>query len=181
MLKRLALSLVVAGAAFAALGSGGCRELSSSLTQGLAPSTSIQIKAPSLIPTRTPQQPSPAPAPSAWPTETPKPDKLVLVDEVVGKGSFAKPYAKVTVNYTMWLADAPSGGSPVDTKKAFAFTLLSGQVIPGLDQGVIGMAVGGKRKLTIPPSLGYGAQGGLGGAVPPDAKLVVEVQLLKAN
>ena len=118
---------------------------------------------------------TPAPAQESTPAEAAV-TKLVIKDEVVGKGAAAKSGDKVTVNYTGWLTD----GTQFDTsigKQPFPFTIGAGQVIPGWDQGVAGMKVGGKRKLTIPSDLGYGAQGA-GGVIPPNATLVFEVELL---
>jgi FKBP-type peptidyl-prolyl cis-trans isomerase len=105
--------------------------------------------------------------------------KLVITDEAVGKGVAAKAGDKVTVNYTGWLTDGTKFDSSIG-KAPFPFTLGAGQVIPGWDQGVAGMKVGGKRKLTIPPDLAYGSQGA-GGVIPPNATLVFEVELLSIN
>jgi FKBP-type peptidyl-prolyl cis-trans isomerase len=102
------------------------------------------------------------------------------VDEVVGEGPAAKAGDKVTVDYTGWLTDGTKFDSSKDRKQPYPFTLGAGQVISGWDMGVAGMKVGGKRKLTIPPDLGYGAEGA-GGVIPPNATLVFEVELLKIN
>ncbi len=103
---------------------------------------------------------------------------LKIKDEVVGKGTAAKAGDRVTVDYTGWLTDGTKFDSSKDRNQPFVFTLGAGEVIPGWDQGVAGMKIGGKRKLTIPPDLGYGAQGA-GGVIPPNATLVFEVDLLK--
>jgi FKBP-type peptidyl-prolyl cis-trans isomerase FkpA len=95
----------------------------------------------------------------------------------VGKGAVAKAGNTVSVNYTGWLTSGKKFDSSFDAGKPFEFTLGQGQVIPGWDQGVAGMKVGGKRKLTIPAELGYGAQGA-GGVIPPNATLIFEVELL---
>ena len=102
---------------------------------------------------------------------------LNVEDLVVGNGAEAKAGRKVQVHYTGWLTDGKKFDSSLDRGKPFAFTLGAGQVIDGWDKGVAGMKVGGKRKLTIPPHLGYGARGA-GNVIPPNATLVFEVELL---
>jgi FKBP-type peptidyl-prolyl cis-trans isomerase len=109
--------------------------------------------------------------------------ELTVVDDRVGDGNEAAAGQQVTVHYTGWLYDAGApdnrgrqfdssrGGEPLE------FRLGAGNVIPGWDQGVAGMRVGGRRTLTIPPALGYGSQG-FPGAIPPDATLVFDVELL---
>jgi FKBP-type peptidyl-prolyl cis-trans isomerase len=104
---------------------------------------------------------------------------LVVNDEVIGTGPAAKSGDSVTVNYTGWLTDGTKFDSSLDRNQPFTFDLGQQQVIAGWDQGVAGMKVGGKRKLTIPPDLGYGAQ--RNGPIPPNATLVFEVELLKIN
>lgn len=108
------------------------------------------------------------------------PTSLVIKDEVVGKGPAAQSGDTVTVNYTGWLTNGTKFDSSLDRDQPFTFPLGGGQVIAGWDQGVAGMKVGGKRKLTIPPSLGYGEQGA-GTTIPPNATLVFEIELLKIN
>ena len=102
---------------------------------------------------------------------------LQIEDMVVGTGPEATKGKQVTVHYTGWLTDGKKFDSSKDHGQAFQFALGRGQVIPGWDQGVTGMKVGGKRKLTIPPELGYGQQGA-GGVIPPNATPVFEVELL---
>lgn len=102
--------------------------------------------------------------------------ELQITDEIVGTGAVVATGDKVTVNYVGSFTD----GAVFDSNKdatGFTFTLGTGQVINGWDQGIIGMKEGGKRKLIIPASLAYGAGGY--GPIPPNAILVFEVELLK--
>ncbi|MBW7903541.1 MAG: FKBP-type peptidyl-prolyl cis-trans isomerase [Rhodocyclaceae bacterium] len=108
---------------------------------------------------------------------TPAASGLVIEELVLGTGAEAKPGKLVVVHYTGWLTDGSKFDSSHDRNDPFVFPLAQGYVIPGWDQGVQGMRVGGKRKLTIPPELGYGARGA-GGVIPPDATLVFEVALI---
>src|SRR5262249_33882779 len=104
---------------------------------------------------------------------------LKYEDLKVGTGTEAKKGDEVEVHYTGWLAsDGKKFDSSLDRKKPFRFKLGAGKVIKGWDEGVAGMKVGGKRKLTIPPELGYGKEGA-GDVIPADATLIFEVELLK--
>ena len=105
---------------------------------------------------------------------------MKIEDLVVGTGATAKAGDQVSVHYTGWLTDGTKFDSSLDRGEPFAFTLGQGQVIEGWDKGVEGMKVGGKRKLTIPPAMAYGDQGA-GDAIPPNATLVFEVELLAVN
>ena len=103
--------------------------------------------------------------------------KLQMEDLVVGTGPEARKGQTVSVHYTGWLIDGTKFDSSLDRGRPFDFQLGAGQVIRGWDEGVTGMRVHGKRRLTIPPDLGYGPQGA-GGVIPPNATLVFEVELL---
>ncbi len=109
------------------------------------------------------------------------PDGLKYTDSKIGGGAEATAGAKVSVHYTGWLSNNGVKGakfdSSVDRGQPFEFTLGAHQVIAGWDEGVAGMKVGGKRTLIIPPELGYGARGA-GGAIPPNATLIFDVELL---
>jgi len=95
-----------------------------------------------------------------------------------GDGEVAEAGQTVSVHYTGWLTDGTKFDSSVDRNRPFDFPLGKGRVIRGWDEGVAGMRVGGRRKLAIPPQLGYGAAGA-GGVIPANATLVFEVELLE--
>jgi FKBP-type peptidyl-prolyl cis-trans isomerase FkpA len=105
---------------------------------------------------------------------------LKYEDLVEGEGATATAGQRVVVHYTGWLTDGTKFDSSRDRDEAFDFALGKGQVIRGWDEGVAGMKVGGSRRLTIPPQLGYGARGA-GGVIPPNATLVFEVELLEVR
>lgn len=109
--------------------------------------------------------------------EVTTPSGLKYEDLDAGTGATAQSGHKAKVNYTGWLTNGEKFDSSTDRNDPFEFTLGAGQVIKGWDEGVIGMKVGGKRKLTIPPTLGYGARGA-GGVIPPNSELIFEVELL---
>ena len=105
---------------------------------------------------------------------------LIIEDLIIGVGTTAEKYGIVTVHYTGKLQD----GTVFDSsqrigQESLRFTLGVGQVIDGWDQGVIGMKVGGQRKLIIPPELGYGSQDK--GVIPPNSALIFEVELLEVE
>lgn len=104
-------------------------------------------------------------------------DGLKIQDETVGSGKEAKSGDTVTVNYLGTLENGTKFDSSYDRNTPFTTQIGVGLVIKGWDEGIVGMKVGGKRKLIIPPSLGYGEQGA-GGVIPPNATLVFEVELL---
>ena len=105
---------------------------------------------------------------------------LQYEDLTVGDGATAQSGDSVSVHYTGWLTDGTKFDSSVDRGTPFDFHLGQGQVIAGWDEGVAGMRVGGKRKLVIPPELGYGDRGA-GGVIPGGATLVFDVELLEVK
>jgi FKBP-type peptidyl-prolyl cis-trans isomerase len=120
-------------------------------------------------------QPTPAPTPSA-PAVPEKP--MQKTDVVVGKGAEAKSGDTVVVHYEGRLENGEKFDASKDHGQPFTFKLGAGRVIKGWDDGVPGMKVGGKRKLVIPPSMGYGARGA-GAKIPPNSTLVFDVELLE--
>jgi FKBP-type peptidyl-prolyl cis-trans isomerase FkpA len=109
---------------------------------------------------------------------------LVIEELAPGSGAEAAAGSRVSVHYTGWLLYGGEKGKKFDSSRdrgdPFDFPLGAGHVIKGWDEGVCGMKVGGQRRLTIPPALGYGARGA-GGVIPPNATLVFEVELLKVG
>jgi FKBP-type peptidyl-prolyl cis-trans isomerase len=103
--------------------------------------------------------------------------ELKIEDLKQGDGAAAAAGKEVEVHYTGWLTSGQKFDSSLDRKRPFRFRLGAGEVIQGWDEGVQGMKVGGKRKLTIPPHMAYGARG-VPGAIPPNSTLVFEVELL---
>src|SRR5947209_4499826 len=103
---------------------------------------------------------------------------LSYEDEVEGTGPSPQPGQTAVVHYTGWLTDGTKFDSSRDRGQPFSFPIGQGRVITGWDEGVATMKTGGKRKLTIPPDLGYGARGA-GGVIPPNATLIFDVELLE--
>ena len=102
---------------------------------------------------------------------------LKYEDTTLGEGATAAAGQMATVHYTGWLENGDKFDSSKDRNDPFRFSLGKGMVIKGWDEGVVGMKVGGVRKLTIPAHLGYGASGA-GGVIPPNATLIFDVELL---
>lgn len=123
--------------------------------------------------------PTAGPPPIATPP-TMTPSGLQYIDVVEGTGAEARPGQRVTVHYTGWLTNGTKFDSSRDRNDPFQFALGGGQVIQGWDQGVAGMRVGGQRRLIIPATLGYGARGAAG-VIPPNATLIFDVELLRAQ
>jgi FKBP-type peptidyl-prolyl cis-trans isomerase FkpA len=107
-------------------------------------------------------------------------DTLKITDHQLGTGTEAKAGNTVSVHYTGTLTDGSKFDSSLDRKQPFVFKLGAGQVIKGWDQGIAGMKVGGKRRLEIPPEMGYGARG-FPPVIPANAKLIFEVELLEVR
>lgn len=118
-----------------------------------------------------------APAQATEAKEVTTPSGLSYVDLVVGTGAQPVAGKAVKAHYTGWLENGTKFDSSVDRGEPFVFTIGTGEVIPGWDEGVMSMKVGGKRRLIVPPQLGYGAAGA-GGVIPPNATLIFEVELL---
>jgi FKBP-type peptidyl-prolyl cis-trans isomerase len=162
--RSLVLTLGFASVLFASLAVSGC---------------SSQPKAAAPEPAATQTQPA-ATEPTTQATPAPAATALKIEDIKVGTGAEAKTGDTVTVNYTGYLTDGTKFDSSLDSGQPFKFKIGEGKVIAGWEQGFAGMKVGGMRKLTIPPELGYGAQGA-GGVIPPNATLVFDVELLAVN
>jgi FKBP-type peptidyl-prolyl cis-trans isomerase len=121
---------------------------------------------------------TPAPAAAAPVTTV---SGIKVEDLVIGTGATAEKGKMVSVNYTGWLIEKSKSDhfdSSYDHGQPYQFELGAGKVIKGWDEGLVGMKVGGKRMLTIPPDMGYGAQGTPGGPIPPNATLVFECELM---
>jgi len=123
-----------------------------------------------------PMEKSQAPAAAGQEYTTASGLKIIEVQE--GTGALAEKGKTVDVHYTGRLTNGTKFDSSVDRGEPISFPLGTGMVIKGWDEGIAGMKVGGKRKLTIPPDLGYGARGTPGGPIPPNATLVFDVELV---
>lgn len=154
----------------------------------LAASAALTLLAmPALAADKKAEEKKPA-APAAAPKAAAKESKVVktasgLQYEVLkeGSGDVAKAGQLVSVHYTGTLTDGSKFDSSVDRGTPFQFPLGAGRVIKGWDEGVAGMKIGEKRKLTIPAELGYGARGTPGGPIPPNATLLFDVELISVR
>ena len=105
---------------------------------------------------------------------------LKIIEIKIGTGDEVQKGQTVSVHYTGWLADGTKFDSSLDRGQPISFVLGGGQIIPGFDEGVAGMRVGGERRLILPPDLAYGAQG-RSPQIPPNAELTFDVQLVSAQ
>jgi FKBP-type peptidyl-prolyl cis-trans isomerase FkpA len=150
----------------------GCQQSSNSTTQS---ESTTSTTATTSSPAATAAPAEPAAAPSAATTTTTR-SGIKIEELVVGTGAVAEKGRTVSVHYTGWLTDHTKFDSSVDRGQPYEFVLGTGAVIAGWDEGLQGMKVGGKRRLTIPPDLGYGAQGN--GPIPPNSTLIFECELM---
>jgi peptidylprolyl isomerase len=178
--QKVSLILPVIGMVVGSLACVSCTSLTEPPTEDkiVSDPAAAQAKA-GAAPSAKPANAAPTPTPAPTPTAPAAPEKpLQKIDVVVGKGQEAKSGDNVSVHYTGTLENGEKFDSSKDRNQPFQFKLGQGRVIQGWDQGVPGMKVGGKRKLVIPPSLGYGARGA-GPKIPPNSVLLFEVELLE--
>jgi peptidylprolyl isomerase len=181
--SRALLALAMLGALIAIAGCGGSSSSSSSIGVGQENKSDEALVKSGASTSTTASTPTSGPLatePKVTPPTGAAPSKLVTKDLIAGTGAEAKSGDNVTVNYVGVLY---KGGKEFDAswkrKEPFSFVLGQGKVIPGWDQGVAGMKVGGRRELIIPSALGYGANGSPP-TIPPNAPLVFVVDLLGA-
>ena len=170
-------TIAVAGLACSKLTEPPKQEAIQTETAGSADTNSAKTPPPqaSVVPAGKPTEAAKAAEP-APPTN----EKLEMKDLAVGKGTEAKAGDSVKVHYVGTLTDGKEFDSSKKHNQPFEFELGAGRVIKGWDQGVAGMRIGGKRKLTVPPSLGYGARG-FPPVIPPNSTLIFEVELLEVK
>jgi peptidylprolyl isomerase len=165
----------------AQLTGSGADAIAAPLSSADQPAATVQLAqaASDLLPSETPGEEA-----SSMPEENLSEETLVTtgsglqyVDLVEGTGAMPQPGQRVTVHYTGTLENGATFDSSRDRGRPFQFNIGVGQVIKGWDEGVGTMRVGGRRKLVIPPELGYGARGA-GGVIPPNATLIFDVELL---
>jgi peptidylprolyl isomerase len=186
----MSLRLIVPVAVAMALAVVGCKsqapEAPKAGAEAQKPATTAQ-KPPEPRNAEAPATSKPAQAPAAPAAQedplkdatnlTTTPSGLKYQDLKPGEGATPQAGQTVVVHYTGWLTDGKKFDSSVDRGQPFKFRLGQGMVIKGWDEGLSTMKVGGKRKLVIPPELGYGPRGA-GGVIPPNATLVFDVELL---
>ena len=163
MSKRLAALLAIALLGLAVVGLTGCGSSAPTAT------TQPEVSAP-----------EPEPEPEVTEPAAEETTELKIEDVKEGTGAAAKSGDTVTVHYTGYLSDGTKFESSKDSGQPFTFTIGENKVIPGWEQGVPGMKVGGTRKLTIPPDMAYG-EAGAGGVIPPNATLVFEIDLVSID
>ncbi len=180
MIGLMRSGLVIGGSILAVLAIVAAVVLGTTFTSQQSRETPAPLTA-ELKPTVLPASNSGQTASSSDTIKTPiNMDGLKIEDLKTGTGAEAVSGKKVTVNYLGTLTNGKKFDSSYDRGTPFTFNLGAGEVIKGWDQGVVGMKVGGKRKLTIPPELGYGERGA-GSSIPPNATLIFEVELLKVE
>jgi len=163
-----------------ALSGAGCAKLTEPVKEEpmqVEPPASAEPKQAAAPASAKPAEPAEKPAEKPAEPAPPSNEKLGIKDLVVGKGAEAKAGDSVKVHYVGTLPDGKEFDASKKHGQPFDFELGAGRVIKGWDQGVAGMKVGGKRKLTVPPSLGYGARG-FPPVIPPNSTLLFEVELL---
>lgn len=169
MFKR-AYALVLAAAVTAA----GCNQTSTTSESGSASSMTTSATATTPAPS-TPAATAPAPAGGGQVHKLAS--GLQYEDQVVGSGKMAEPGMNVSINYTGYLTDGSKFDSSLDRGQPLIFQVGNHQMIAGFDEGVRGMRIGGKRKITVPPDMGYGADG-RPPVIPPNSTLVFDLELL---
>ena len=148
----------------------GCATTTSTSRSGAASASATTTGTPSAPPLAAP----PVPAPSRVVTTA---SGLQIEDLVIGDGALAENGMEALVHYTGWFTDGRKFDSSYDREKPYRLFIGRGEVIRGWDEGLLGMRVGGKRRIVVPPSLGYGSAG-KGNLVPPDVTLVFELQIM---
>jgi peptidylprolyl isomerase len=167
-MRRLLVSIALVASLVLIVACGGKEEKKTTAPTGT----------PAATPAQTPQTGGGPPPVSAQATVTAS--GLKIIEIKVGTGAEAQKGQTVSVHYTGWLADGTKFDSSLDRGEPLSFTLGVGQMIPGFDEGVLGMKVGGERRLIIPPDLAYGAQG-RPPLIPANAELTFDVQLVSAQ
>jgi peptidylprolyl isomerase len=196
-MKMLAVGLLALGLVLGACGSDDNNKTTGTpkptvASQGVQPRTGspsadaptriVPVSTPTTVAPTSPQPLSDGNAPGIPPLtgEIKTDGNLRYIDEKVGDGATPQSGQRLTVHYTGWLTDGTKFDSSVDRGQPYQFVLGAGRVIPGWDKGLATMKVGGKRRLILPPELGYGARGSAP-RIPPNATLIFDVELLAAQ